>query len=412
MSIKQTLKAPVRFAIECWLKICLWTRPRAALDHDRIERILVLAYHGLGNFIMYTPALKRLRERYPRARIDLQVGNNTGCEEVLAGSGLFDNIYNCPYKAGAAAWLRRVIEIRRTRYDVTVNEFHSHSWLLATVAVFSRARFRVGHVTSPGWPRHSSRFSFIFNVPVPMTEDEHEIDRYMDLAVSLGAARAPLAEAAPFIHLTDADREFAGDYLSLAGITPADTIIGIQPGTSPAMRWKQWPIDRYRMLIHRMVAEMPSLRIILFGNPIEVPMCVDLMRGLEARITLAAGQTSVKQAAALIERCCSLICNDSGLMHIAVAVGTPVIAIYGPTDIRRTRPWGAANTIIRHEIPCSPCFKLEGEAQLRSCPHHDCLMTITTDEVFSSVTVALPREDGAPVPERNSSTIAWGRSKP
>jgi heptosyltransferase-2 len=137
-----------------------------------------------------------------------------------------------------------------------------------------------------------------------------------------------------------------------------------------------------------------------------------LLRGLESKITLAAGQTSVKEVAALIERCCSLICNDSGLMHIAVAVGTPVVAIYGPTDIRRTRPWGEANTIIRHDMPCSPCFKLEGEAQLRSCPHHDCLMTITPDEVFNKIVVAVGREGRKPVPEGNSAPIAWGGSKP
>jgi heptosyltransferase II len=392
--IKLILKTPARIAIESWLKFCLWARPRHSLHPDKIESILVFAYHGLGNFIMYTPALKQLRERYPAARIDLQVGNNTGCEEVLAGAGLFDNIYNTPYRAGVRSWLKRLLEIRSTGYDVTLNEFHSHSWLLAVIVVLSRAPYRVGHVTSPGWPRHGSRFSFIFNMPVPMAEDEHEIDRYMDLVVSLGATRAPLAEAAPFIHLTEADRGFARDYLSRAGIRPAETLIGIQPGTSAAMRWKQWPIDRYRALIERLSAEMPSLRIILFGNPLEVNMAAELMRGHESRITLAAGQTSVKQVAALIERCCSLICNDSGLMHVAVAVGTPVIAIYGPTDIRRTRPWGTGHTMIRHELPCSPCFRLEGEDQLRSCPHHDCLMSITPEEVFNKVFTAL--KDGRP----------------
>jgi heptosyltransferase-2 len=387
--IKQTLKTPLRIAIEGWLKLLLSTRRRVVMGPAGIERILVFAYHGLGNFIMYTPALARLRERYPDARIDLQVGNNTGCEEVLAGADLFDNIYNCPYRAGIRAWLGRALEIRRTRYDVTINEFHSHSWLLAMIVVYSRARFRVGHVTSPGWLRHSSRFSFVFNIPVRMAEDEHEIDRYMDLVAALHARPARLEDARPFIHLTDADRQFASEFMTRAGIGPGDTVVGIQPGTSPAMRWKQWPIDRYRAVIERMVTELPALRIILFGNPLEVKMSAALIRGLESRVTLAAGQTSVKQVAALIERCRWLICNDSGLMHVAVAVSTPVVAIYGPTDIRRTRPWGTGNVIIRHEMPCSPCFRLEGEDELRKCPHHDCLMTITPDEVFGEMLVAL-----------------------
>src|SRR5262249_20565980 len=202
--IKQILKAPVRIAIEGWLKLCLWMRPQTVFDASRVERILVFAYHGLGNFIMFTPALKRLRERYPEARIDLQVGNNTGCEEVLAGAGLFSNTYNIPYKAGVRAWLKRGLEIRRTRYDLTINEFHSHSWRLAMIAVHSGAPFRAGHITSPGWALHSSRFSFIFNIPVAMAEDEHEIDRYMDLVAALDVRAVPLEEARPFIHLRDA----------------------------------------------------------------------------------------------------------------------------------------------------------------------------------------------------------------
>ena len=91
------------------------------------------------------------------------------------------------------------------------------------------------------------------------------------------------------------------------------------------------------------------------------------------------------QVAALIEQCDLLVCNDSGLMHAAVAVGTPVVAIYGPTDIRRTAPLGGQHTVIRHELPCSPCFKLEGDEQVHACSHHDCLMTITVDEVLQSM---------------------------
>jgi len=72
-------------------------------------------------------------------------------------------------------------------------------------------------------------------------------------------------------------------------------------------------------------------------------------------------------------------------MHAAVAVNTPVVAIYGPTDINRTAPLGDRHTVIRHELPCSPCFKLEGDDQVHLCPHHDCLMTITPDEVYVAI---------------------------
>jgi heptosyltransferase-2 len=152
------------------------------------------------------------------------------------------------------------------------------------------------------------------------------------------------------------------------------------------MRWKQWPIERYREVIGRVVADNPDSQIVLFGSALEEGMIREMAKGLKGRILLAAGKTSVKQAAALIEQCDLLVCNDSGLMHAAVAVGTPVAAIYGPTDFRRTAPLGNRNTVIRHELPCSPCFKLEGDDQVHACTHHDCLMTITADEVLNAIT--------------------------
>jgi len=386
MGPKQILKEAIRIPAESLLQVYLDGLPRIEFDPEKVSRILVFAYHGLGNFIMFTPALRLLRERYPNARIDLQVGNKTGCEEVLEGADLFDSIYNLPYSAGVGAWFRRAREIRDARYDLTISEFHSHSWSLALLIAASGAPFRLGHVTSPGWSRRFSRYSFVFNLPVAMREDEHEIDRYIDLVVAAGAQRVAAFDARTLIHLTEEDRTFARDFLEHGFKGAARTIIGFQAGTSAAMRWKQWPIERYREVIARVVAESPDSHVVLFGSDSEERMIREMASGLEGRISLAAGKTSVKQVAALIERCELLVCNDSGLMHAAVAVGTPVIAIYGPTDIRRTAPLGGRHTVIRHELPCSPCFKLEGDDQVHACPHHDCLMTIGVDEVLDAIT--------------------------
>ncbi|HYV05963.1 MAG TPA: lipopolysaccharide heptosyltransferase II [Blastocatellia bacterium] len=381
----QLLKQASRSAAESLARVYLDSESRSELLPERISRILVFAYHGLGNFIMYTPALRLLRERYPTARIDLQVGNKTGCEEVVAGAELFDNVYNLPYSAGLTAWLRRAREIRETNYDLTINEFHSHSWPLAALVAASGACYRVGHVTSPGWPAEFSRYGFVFNIEVAMREDEHEIERYLDLVVAAGARRAELSEVRTFIHLTAEDREFARSFLEREEGNTAERIIGFQPGSSPTMAWKQWPLDRYRDVIGSLMADAPGSRIVLFGSASEEEMVRSLAAGLGPRVTVAAGKTSVKQVAALIECCDLLVCNDSGLMHAAAAVGTPVVAIYGPTDFRRTAPLGLQHTMIRHELPCSPCFKLDGEEQVHLCPHHDCLMTITSGEVLQAI---------------------------
>jgi heptosyltransferase-2 len=384
-SAKQIIKETLRIPAESLLKVYFASLPQPRFAAENINRILVFAYHGLGNFIMYTPALDLLRERYPNARIDLQVGNSTGCEEVLAGARIFDNVYNLRYSAGFGAWVERAREIRATGYDLIISEFHSHSWPLALLIASSGAPFRLGHVTSPGWSERFSRYSFIFNMPVHMREDEHEIERYLDLVRAAGARKIDFDEARTFIHLTGEDREFAARFLDGRN---ADRIIGVQPGTSPAMRWKQWPVERYRVVVERVLTDHTDSQIVLFGSPGEAEMIEDLARGLGPRVCVAAGKTTVKQVAALIERCDALVCNDSGLMHVAVAVGTPVIAIYGPTDINRTAPLGPLHKIIRHELPCSPCFKLEGDGQVYACSHHDCLAGITPDEVYQVISAS------------------------
>src|ERR1700730_4411685 len=213
MNAKQIFKETIRVPAEAVLKVYFDSISQPRFGPEEINRILVFAYHGLGNFIMFTPALRLLRQRYPNARLDLQVGNNTGTEEVLAGADLFDNTYNLPYSAALSAWLRRAREIHEARYDLTISEFHSHSWPLTLLLAASCAPFRLGHVTSPGWSRRFSRYSFVFNLPVTMREDEHEIDRYMDLAAAAGAQTIAARDAAPFIYLGEEDRAFARRFL-------------------------------------------------------------------------------------------------------------------------------------------------------------------------------------------------------
>jgi len=386
--MKAIFKDAARNLFEACVRTYLGGRPRRPYRSSDVKRILVFAYHGIGNFIMYTPALKLLRENFPNARIDLQVGNKTGCEEVITNAHIFDNIYNVPYDAGPLAWLARIREVRATNYDLTVSEFHSHSWPLALLVAASRAPFRLGHVTSPGWDKRFSRYGYVFNLPVEMREDEHEIERYLDLIARLGVTPPDYRHARTFVHLAEEDREFAHSFLASTASQGEGSLIGFQPGTSATMRWKQWPLDRYREVIARLSSECPDAQILLFGSDSERPMIEQLARGLGPRVAIAAGKTTLKQVAALIEACDLLVCNDSGLMHVAVAVGTPVVAIYGPTDINRTAPLGDRNVVIRHELPCSPCFKMDGDDRVRACPHHDCLMTITPDELLHTITLS------------------------
>ncbi len=358
--------------------------PRPPVPPRDIRQILICAYLGLGNFLMYTPALRAIREYFPDAAIDLQVGNRTGCEQVLAGTDYFREVFDVCAKASWKTWRKHIRRVRERRYDLIINEFHSNSQHLATMVSLSGAPYRLGHVRSPGWP---DRYGFVYNLPVVMREAQHEIDRYFALARALGIPEEKLIPRT-FLPLDATHRAWADDFLRRVRLPTEVRPIGIQMGTSPNMRWKQWSPVKFRALCERLLSDDPNATLLMLGAPNEAMMIEDALRGIRVapgRIVTAAGETSVKQVAALVERCRVLVCNDSGLMHVAVAVGTPVVAIYGPTDHRRTAPLGDIHTIVRKDLPCSPCFRMEGPEKVLDCPHHDCLNTMEVDEVHTAV---------------------------
>ncbi|MBI4750313.1 MAG: lipopolysaccharide heptosyltransferase II [Acidobacteria bacterium] len=352
-----------------------------------IKRILICAYLGLGNFLMYTPTLRALREHFADAQIDLQVGNNTGCEAVLEGTDYFHRVYDVCAKASWKRWRRHIQEVRQNRYDLIINEFHSNSQHLATMVSLSGAPYRLGHVRSPGWP---DRYGFIYNLRVTMREDQHEIDRYFALARALSIPEDRLIPKT-FIHLRKEDYLWASRFLTQVGVRQGTPVVGVQMGTSANMRWKQWSPEKFRLLCERLLGEHPEAVLLLLGSPNEALMIQDAMRGLTERVILAVGETTVKQVAALVKQCAMLICNDSGLMHMAIAVETPVVAIYGPTDYRRTAPLDAIHTVVRKDLPCSPCFRMEGPFTVQACPHHNCLTTMDVTEVYTQVEKTLQR---------------------
>jgi ADP-heptose:LPS heptosyltransferase len=116
--------------------------------------------------------------------------------------------------------------------------------------------------------------------------------------------------------------------------------------------------------------------VLLFGKEEEGPIAKEILQNLENGGIDLTGKTRLLQLAALLERCRLLVTNDTGTMHIAPAVGTSVVALFGSTDPSVTGPWGDGHVVVRKDVPCSPCLK-------RVCPtDHQCMKLITVDEVL------------------------------
>jgi heptosyltransferase-2 len=150
-------------------------------------------------------------------------------------------------------------------------------------------------------------------------------------------------------------------------------LIGMNPGATYGLA-KCWSPDRFGELGKRL-SEKWKASVLLFGKEEERPITKEIIRHLGEGGVDLVGKTLFLQLAALLERCRLLVTNDTGTMHVATAVDTPVVAIFGSTDPQTTGPWGDHHAVVKKNVPCSPCFK-------RVCPiDHRCMELITVDEV-------------------------------
>ena len=147
----------------------------------------------------------------------------------------------------------------------------------------------------------------------------------------------------------------------------------MNPGATYGLA-KCWYPDRFRELGMRLSQKWKAA-ILLFGNENEKTVAKEIASSLGGEGVDFTGKTDLLQLAALLERCQLLVTNDTGTMHVATAVGTPVVALFGSTDRVTTGPWGDGHVVVKKDVPCSPCLK-------RVCPtDHRCMKLITVEEV-------------------------------
>lgn len=190
--------------------------------------------------------------------------------------------------------------------------------------------------------------------------EQHAIERYLSVAEAIGAGRGPVEF--PFA-TTAADEAFVRDRV------PAKYAL-LFPGTNWAT--KRWPVEKFAALVARLKQRF-GLETVVGGAPNEV----DLAAKIPTAVNLA-GRTTLNQLVALIARSAVVISNDSGPMHIAAALGRPLVAPFGPTNPIRTGPYGRLGSVVKLDLPCSPCYS-------RHCSHQSCLQWLEIDAVLRVV---------------------------
>jgi heptosyltransferase II len=346
-------------------------------------RILIFHTAFIGDIVLTLPLVQALRAHLPASRIAFVA--TPLASGVLRNHPAIDEVISYDKKGrdrGLAGVIRLVRDLRRRRFDLAI--VPHRSLRSALIPWLARTPRRVGFTTSAA--------PAFFTDKVRYRRERNEIGRDLDLLTPLGVPSPP--ESLPRLYPNEQDREIVQAMLDRreAGSAGFDAsrMIAVAPGS--VWNTKRWPADRFQSLCRMLIAD--GLSVVLIGGEKDAELCEKVSEGLEAeRLLNSAGHLSLLQSAEMIRRCNATVSNDSAPMHLAVGVGTPVVAIFGATvPAFGFAPAGARDRIMGVEgLSCRPCGIHGGDV----CPIGSfiCMNGISPAEVHRAVRSILDAEE-------------------
>lgn len=341
-----------------------------SVDSASIQRVLVKEVNWLGDVVMSLPALRAIRQTYPEARISILIKKELA--GFFDGSKWIDEVIPYSLRKGLRGLSDRkgiVAEIRARRFDLAVlfpNSFDSALW-----PTLARVPRRAGFV-------RDARGLLLTHKTAPTAQilETHQVHYYLYmLRQTLGIEGDPKRFA---LDVHEPHRERMRAWLGSRRKRPKEKLIALAVAAAygPA---KEWPAEYYARLIDLLV-EQHGAECVLVGAPSERRKSDEVAAASKHGAVVAAGETGVGEAIALLALCDGFAGNDSGSMHVAGALGLPTVGIYGSTRADRTGPLGARTQVLYKPIECSPCLQ-------RTCRfgHYQCLKEIAPEDVIRAL---------------------------
>ncbi len=332
--------------------------------------VLVVQTAFPGDVVLVTPLLDALREHWPASPVDVVV-TPVSAPLLRTHPSVRETIIYDKHgvDGGFGGVMRCAARLRSGEYGLALIPHRSiRSALLGSLAGIPR-RY--------GFDRSAGRF--FFTTVVRYDPGAHEIDRNLSLLAAVTGE--PVAPRAPTLCPSAEDEAAAADLLAASGAANARALVGIAPGSIWAT--KRWPEESYAALAKRLAEN--GIRPVLLGSEADRSLAERVARGAgEGAAVVAAGRLSLAASAALIGRLAALVCNDSAPAHLGSAMGTPVVAIFGPTvPAFGFAPRGEGDRVVEKEMSCRPCSIHGG----RRCPlgTHACMKEIGVDEVWEAL---------------------------
>lgn len=330
-------------------------------ERPAFSRLLIVKMSSIGDVIHALPIATILKQNYPGIELGWVVRKR--CAGLLEGNPDVDHVNVIPDRPKLADLLSLTGELRKQKFEVAIDM--QGLLLSGLVTWLSGARRRIGLNLNR---EQNALFLTEPVVPAKADRNRHAIDILRGFLPPLGI----------YIDTPWPDQPYLAQGDAAADMLPGGPQIALNVGASSV--YKQWPVDRWTALAKRLVGS--GSKVVLVGGPQDVDAAVQVEQGADAGNSLVniAGKTSLRELGHILKHCDVVVTADTGPMHLAVAVGTPTVALFGPTNPVRTGPYGDRHTVIWKSIACSPCYRkptCEGRV--------NCMKLITPDEVFDAV---------------------------
>jgi len=364
-------------------------REGSAADWRDIRKILVLCLPGIGDTLLFTPALRVLRERFPHAQIWALVMFR-GSQEVLEKNPHVDEVLLWEFlKEGAFRSFKFLLNLRRQHFDISIMAYPANRIEYSLVHLLAGARKRYGHRYHH---RDLSSLNILHGRTIREDDQRHNVEENLALLQLLCIEVE--SQYSLELYLSEEDRAFARSWLAQRPLEGA-LLIGFHAGTAEFKNQakRRWAKEKFAQLGDALTEQLGA-QVLIFGGPDEQELKENIRSGM-SKSALVVSDTTMRQTAALIERCALFVSNDSALMHTAAAMKVPCVVIFGPTNPKWVYPFGTKYRIVRRDLPCSPCFYYS--AKPLTCARGDfaCIEGVGINQVIDAVRQLL-RDVGQP----------------
>ena len=378
----------------------------ADLRTREFRNILLIKLSAVGDVIHTIPVLNKLRRRYPSARIDWllrpQIADLVRHHPAISNVRLFArDEWSRPWR-GLAGWARLAAELRTARYDLVIDMHGQLRTALLTLASgapvrigFDRPRAAVRAAAERRLPREAFRHCWkgaregswiAYSDPIRIdTLEMHAVDRYLRLGPMLGLDEKPadFSFAIPGAAVARIERLLREHGIEQRARSPG--LLVIAPGT--IWETKHWKPEGFAAVARHFLSH--GWGVVLVGSPGDRRACQAVAAAAPGTISLA-GQTTLSELAAVVRKSTICLTNDSGPMHLAVALERPVVSIFGPSDSLWIGPYGRRDAVLSANVPCAPCYL----RKLSRCPHgHACMTEISAESVIERIEQTLAQAE-------------------